>query len=170
LTVCTTDINTICPDQPTNCVSTGAATVCFGGVTLCTDVAATVCPDGIGVFTTCPVNDTMCPLAWTNCPSLSTSCAVSMSVTLCPDGTGGTWTTCPTNVTRCPMGGVCGSLVGDLTGDGQVTILDMITARNNQFLDPDENGVYGDITGDGQINILDMIAVRNQLYSLPYGD
>jgi len=59
------------------------------------------------------------------------------------------------------------SLTGDLTGDCQVDVLDLIAIRNHLFNDgaTDDNCLY-DLTGDGQITVLDLIVVRNHLYTV----
>jgi len=58
------------------------------------------------------------------------------------------------------------ALTGDLTGDCQVDVLDLVAMRNHLFDDTatDDNCLY-DLSGDGQISVLDMIVVRNHLYT-----
>jgi len=55
-------------------------------------------------------------------------------------------------------------LLGDVTGDCVVNVLDFIGVRNHMYEDPatGDNWRY-DLTGDGSINILDMISVRNHV-------
>jgi len=58
-------------------------------------------------------------------------------------------------------------LFGDVTGDCEVDILDLIAVRNHMYEEAgtDDNWQY-DLTGDGLINVLDLIAVRNHLYTV----
>jgi len=89
---------------------------------------------------------------------------VSTSVTVCPDGTGGTYTVCPSVATRCPVNQVaCAVKLGDVNLDNKVNILDLINIRNNLNRDVYQNGVVGDMNGDGKVNILDLILTRNNL-------
>jgi len=58
------------------------------------------------------------------------------------------------------------SLYGDVTGDCQVNVLDLIAVRNHLYEDvgTDDNCLY-DLSGDGSITVLDMIAARNHMYT-----
>lgn len=55
-------------------------------------------------------------------------------------------------------------LLGDVTGDCAVNVLDMINVRNHLYDDvgSGDNWRY-DLTGDGMINVLDMLVVRNNV-------
>jgi len=55
-------------------------------------------------------------------------------------------------------------LLGDVTGDCVVNVLDFIGVRNHLYDDPatGDNWRY-DLNGDGNINVLNMIAVRNHV-------
>lgn len=111
----------------------------------------------------CPAIQTECPAAATTCPGLPTMCEPWFSVTLCPDGTGGTWTLCPDKTTFCPISGLCDPKAGDVNLDGRVNILDLLRIRNNLNDDPHQNGIFGDLNSDGKINVLDLIQARNQM-------
>jgi|GEM_PF-4517053 len=55
-------------------------------------------------------------------------------------------------------------ILGDVSGDGRVNILDLITVRNLLGADVTTgDGWKGDVNGDCKVNILDLIFVRNQL-------
>lgn len=54
-------------------------------------------------------------------------------------------------------------LTGDVTGDGQVNVLDMVQVRNELNQEPNDSTFVLDVTADGVINVLDLVAVRNNL-------
>jgi len=117
---------TVCPEETTFCPK--VATSCPLDVTLCTGLT-TNCPDDAGV-TTCSGLTTVCPAVVTSCPSWPTRCVASVSITTCPDATGGTWTVCPTSRTRCPLAPNCTVSTADVSIDCKVNVLDLIHARN----------------------------------------
>jgi len=53
-------------------------------------------------------------------------------------------------------------LAGDVNGDGEVSIFDLVTVRDNTGLMATEANCRGDVNGDGGINIFDLVTVRDQ--------
>jgi len=53
-------------------------------------------------------------------------------------------------------------LAGDVNGDGEVSIFDLVTVRDNTGLPVTEANCRGDVNGDGEINIFDLVLVRDQ--------
>lgn len=56
-----------------------------------------------------------------------------------------------------------GVLVGDVNGDGLISILDLLFVRNGLNEPTSANSVRIDVTADGTINILDAMTIRNHL-------
>ena len=56
-------------------------------------------------------------------------------------------------------------LPGDVSYDGKVNILDLISVRNGLGNDPasDPAARRCDVNNDGEVDVLDIIAVRNEL-------
>jgi hypothetical protein len=161
---------TICPATPTECVldptlcqevpTVCVATECPANPTICPSVD-TSCPE---MATWCPPSNTSCPEVVTSCPGEPTQCGTWQGVTLCLDGSGGTWTVCPAKATYCPLAPPeCDPSRADVTLDGKTNILDIKGVRNDLRRDPGESGVFGDVNEDGKVNVLDLIYVRNRL-------
>ncbi|HOW72571.1 MAG TPA: dockerin type I domain-containing protein [Phycisphaerae bacterium] len=56
-----------------------------------------------------------------------------------------------------------GVLVGDVNGDGLISILDLLAVRNGLNQPTSANNVRIDVSADGTINLLDMLTIRNHL-------
>ena len=58
----------------------------------------------------------------------------------------------------------CGSELADVTGDGQINILDLVQIAN--LILGASTPLYecaADYTGDGQVNILDLVQIANYI-------
>jgi len=57
-------------------------------------------------------------------------------------------------------------LAGDVNGDGEVSIFDLVTVRDNTGQPVTEANCRSDANGDGEINIFDLVLVRDQTGTL----
>ena len=58
----------------------------------------------------------------------------------------------------------CGAELGDVTGDGQINVLDLVQIANLvlEFSTP-AYPCAADYTGDGEVNILDLVQIVNHI-------
>ena len=58
----------------------------------------------------------------------------------------------------------CGAELGDVTGDGQINVLDLVQIANLilEFSTP-AYSCAADYTGDGEVNILDLVQIVNHI-------
>ena len=60
----------------------------------------------------------------------------------------------------------CGAALGDVTGDGQINILDLVQIANLILeISTPAYECAADYTGDGQVNILDLVQIANYIIS-----